>query len=189
MSGPWFTSDTHFGHTNIIKYSKRPFQDVEEMNEHMIAEWNKRVQPNDDIFHLGDFAFMKPGPMQSLLYRLQGKKHIIFGNHDQWLIENGGMLVGNGTLESVQHYREIKYGGKKIVLFHYGQRVWNKSHHGSIHLYGHSHGSLPPHGLSVDVGVDSKEITAEYRPIHLTEILDYMSKREKAVVDHHGEDD
>lgn len=167
------------------------------MNEKMIEEWNRRVQPQDDVYHLGDFAFMKPGPLKSLLWRLQGKKHLILGNHDQWIIENWDSLVREGAFSSIQYYREVKAGGKKLMLFHYGQRVWNKSHQGSIHLYGHSHGSLPPHGLSVDVGVDCKEIVcaagvegqkvpSEYRPIHLTEVLDYMSKRKQVVVDHHG---
>ena len=69
---------------------------------------------------------------------------------------------------------------------HYGMRTWNKAHHGAIHLYGHSHSTLPPYGKSVDVGVDCKEITPQYRPIHLDEILSYMSKRKSEVVDHHG---
>ncbi len=85
-----------------------------------------------------------------------------------------------------QNYKELKVEGKFIVLFHYGQRVWNKSHHDSIHLYGHSHGSLPPHGKSVDVGVDCKEITHEYRPVSLDEVVRYMDKRQGEVVDHHG---
>lgn len=51
----WFTSDTHFDHANVIEYCKRPFSNVEEMNEAMIRNWNKRVMPEDTIFHLGDF--------------------------------------------------------------------------------------------------------------------------------------
>jgi calcineurin-like phosphoesterase family protein len=68
-------------------------------------------------------------------------------------------------------------------------RVWNKSHHNSWHLYGHSHGSLPPHGKSVDVGVDCKEITSEYRPLSFKEIKKYMDKRVGEKVDHHGDRD
>lgn len=184
--GNWFISDTHFGHNNIIKYSNRPFKDVDEMNELMIKDWSTVVDPEDNVYHLGDFAFMKPQPTRQLISRLPGKKHLILGNHDRWIIENWNSLLRDDGFASIQYYRELKIAGKMIVLFHYGQRVWNKSHRGSIHLYGHSHGSLPPHGLSVDVGVDCKEITHEYRPIHLDEILGYMGKREKAVVDHHG---
>lgn len=186
MSDTWFISDTHFGHANIIRYSNRPYKDVTEMNEKMIQEWNKLVKPGDNVYHLGDYAFMKPDPLRALTWRLMGHKHLILGNHDKWIIDNWNDLVRKNTFASIQYYRELKVGGAMLVLFHYGQRVWNRSHHGSIHLYGHSHGSLPPHGLSVDVGVDSKEITPEYRPIHLDEVLKYMSKRQQVVVDHHG---
>ena len=186
MSDHWFISDTHFGHANIIKYSNRPFKDVEEMNAKMVENWNKLVKHDDTIYHLGDFAFMQFQPFKNLLWRLNGNIHLILGNHDKMIIQNKNELL-RGKLSSIQHYYELKVGGKMIVLFHYGQRVWNKSHHGSIHLYGHSHGSLPPHGKSVDVGVDCKEITSEYRPIHLDEVFKYMDKRTAEVVDHHGE--
>ena len=53
----FFTSDTHFGHTNIIKYCKRPFNSLEEHDETLIKNWNNKVGENDIIFHLGDFAF------------------------------------------------------------------------------------------------------------------------------------
>jgi calcineurin-like phosphoesterase family protein len=189
LSNTFFCSDTHFGHSRIIKYSNRPYTDVEEMNEKMRAEWNALVKPGDNVYHLGDFAFMPFEKLHKYTWSLNGNIHLIKGNHDKEIDRNQRELLKQGKFVTIQHYRELKIAGKMLVLFHYGQRVWNKSHHGSIHLYGHSHGSLPPHGLSVDVGVDCKEITPEYRPIHLDEVLQYMSKREQAVVDHHGMSD
>ena len=53
----WFTSDTHFGHKNIIEYCKRPFSSVEQMNEMLIKKWNNKVKVDDIVFHLGDFSF------------------------------------------------------------------------------------------------------------------------------------
>ena len=53
----WFTSDTHFFHNNIIDYCKRPFVNAEEMNEYIIKQWNSVVKPQDEVYHLGDFAF------------------------------------------------------------------------------------------------------------------------------------
>lgn len=188
MSDTYLISDTHWGHSNIIFYSKRPYSSVEEMNESLILNWNQLVKPEDTVWHLGDFAFMKFPELKSLIWRLNGKKNLVLGNHDKMIIENRNEL-SKGAFESIQNYAEIKINGKLIVLFHYGMRVWNKSHAGSIMAYGHSHGSLPPFGKSVDVGVDSKEITSEYRPIHTDELIKYMDKRQGEVVDHHGRKD
>lgn len=183
----WFISDTHWGHANIIRYSHRPFTDVEEMNEKMAQEWNKLVKPGDTVYHQGDVAFMPFTKLQNYLWRLNGTIKLVLGNHDKEITKNRHALLAQGKIDSIEYYRELKLPGcPMIILFHYGMRVWNKSHHGSILLYGHSHGSLPPFGKSVDVGVDSKEITPEYRPIHLDEVLKYMEKREQSVVDHHG---
>jgi len=183
----WFISDTHFGHANIIKYSNRPFADVKEMNTALMEKWNSNVKPGDKVYHLGDFAFMQYQDFRRFIWGLNGDIQFVRGNHDKVIDQHKNDLLNQGKIQTIQDYLELKTpGNPMIVMFHYGQRVWNKSHHGSIHLYGHSHGSLPPHGKSVDVGVDCKEITEEYRPIHLDEILAYMSKRQGEVVDHHG---
>jgi calcineurin-like phosphoesterase family protein len=161
---------------------------VEEMNEALIKNWNVVVQPTDTVYHLGDFAFLPYDKLKRIARRLNGTKHLILGNHDKEIIKNRSDLLSSGTFDSIQNYFELRHEGQFIVLFHYGQRVWNKSHHGSIHLYGHSHGSLPPFGRSVDVGVDCKEITADYRPVSFDEVIRYMNKREFISVDHHGGD-
>lgn len=185
MNNIFFVSDTHFGHANIIKYSQRPFLDVEDMNEKMVEAWNNTVQQGDIVYHLGDVAFMNYYKFTNLWRRLNGQKHIILGNHDKMITSNREDLLKNHKIGSISTYREIYVGDQMFVLFHYGQRVWNKSHHGTIHLYGHSHGSLPPFGKSVDVGVDCKEITSEYRPVHVDEVIKYMAARTGESVDHH----
>ena len=53
----WITSDTHFGHINIIKYCNRPYADVTEMNNALIANINSQVAPEDTLIHAGDFCF------------------------------------------------------------------------------------------------------------------------------------
>lgn len=89
MSNRFFTSDHHFGHANILKYEAQNrvddmgerFLDVDAMGEHLIARWNDTVGPDDEVFVLGDFSF-KRAVMASHLPRLNGKKHLICGNHD-----------------------------------------------------------------------------------------------------------
>jgi calcineurin-like phosphoesterase family protein len=159
------------------------------MDEMLIENWNKQVGTNDTVYHLGDFAFLPLADTKAVLRRLNGNKHFIKGNHDKTIINYLVDFSGHNLFLSIQDYKEINYGGEMFCLFHYGQRVWNKSHHGSIHLYGHSHGTLPPFGKSVDVGVDCKEITAEYRPVSADEVLAYMSKVEFVPIDHHGKKD
>lgn len=82
MTQTWFTSDTHFGHKNILEYEKetRPFSSVEEMNEKIIDNWNKTVNSLDIIYHLGDFVFGRNNI--SIAERLNGRKRLILGNHD-----------------------------------------------------------------------------------------------------------
>lgn len=166
-----FTSDTHFGHKNIIKYCNRPFKSVHHMDEEMIALWNRKVKPNDEVWHLGDFCMGGHQP-KDYLPRLNGKVHLIRGNHDPHVEDQG--------FESVQYYKELKFAKKKIVLCHFPFTVWNKSHHGSIHLFGHVHGSMTVrHGrkvredsLSADVGSDCWD----YAPVRIERIIDVMRK-------------
>ncbi len=170
----FFTSDTHWKHKNIIKYSNRPFSSVDEMDNTLIKNWNKMVGANDEVYHLGDFAFCSDDQFLDIISQLNGKLTIILGNHDKTVLNNRSKLYQMGV--KVVDYKEVRYNGTTICLFHYGQRVWNKSHHGSWHLYGHSHGTLPPLGRSVDVGVDAPFVTgkAEYRPFAVEEIAKYM---------------
>jgi len=83
MTETFFTSDTHYYHKNIIKYCKRPFQDVAEMNQVMVDRWNSRVNENDTVFHLGDFGFVHKGEGSNILQMLKGKKILILGSHDR----------------------------------------------------------------------------------------------------------
>lgn len=173
----YFISDTHFGHTNIIRYSNRPFKHTDEMNETIISNWNAIVKPQDIVYHLGDFAFLPEHKAENILRRLNGHKHFILGNHDK----NNTKLKG---WTSIQHYKEIQIGEDSIVLFHYGMRVWNKSHYGSYMLYGHSHGSLPGNSQSLDVGVDCWNFT----PIDFDQIRERMKTLPEFTNRHHKED-
>jgi calcineurin-like phosphoesterase family protein len=165
----WFTSDLHINHSNIIKYCKRPYRCVVEMNEALIKNHNALVQPNDTIYNLGDFAMNgNYGYLSSQMSRFNGKKHYILGNHDKPKIFED--MVVNGVLESCNQTLGVSINGQYIWLSHYAHRVWNKSHHNSWHCYAHSHGGLPSYGLSYDVGVDNNG----YCPISFDQLSKIM---------------
>lgn len=172
----FFTADQHWGHANIIRFQKRPFADVHEMDAALIHNWNAVVRPDDTVYHLGDFTFKDH---DKYLKRLNGTIHFIFGNHDK---RKHALAAG---FASVSDYSEVTVDGQLIVLCHYAFRVWRKSHHGSWHLYGHSHGSLPddPHSLSFDVGVDCWD----YTPISIHQVKERMAKKDWKPIDHHGD--
>lgn len=76
-------SDTHFGHDNVIKYTNRPFKDVEEMNERLVELWNQAVGDDDYVIFLGDFALGQKENIYKYSSKLNGHKTIILGNHDR----------------------------------------------------------------------------------------------------------
>lgn len=79
--------DTHFSHRNIIKYCNRPFKDVDDMNEQLIKNWNEVVGANDIVYVVGDFALCGKNKIIEICQRLNGRKRLIMGNHDQASIE------------------------------------------------------------------------------------------------------
>lgn len=183
MSTVWFTSDTHYGHANVIQYSKRPFKDVEEMDEALIENWNEVVRPGDLVYHLGDFSFHRDFKKTSeISRRLLGQKYLIFGNHDKKLRKVKEFL---SSFIAAKDLDSIKVGDQRIVLCHYAMLTWNQSHRGAWQLHGHSHGSLPESdtALRIDVGVDPRS----YRPISFEEIREIMSRKVHVPVDHHDE--
>lgn len=78
------TSDLHFSHKNIIAYCQRPFADVKEMNEVIIKNWNEVVKKDDMVYVLGDFSFCSREMVKELVSKLNGRKILVGGNHDNF---------------------------------------------------------------------------------------------------------
>lgn len=184
----WFTSDTHFSHANISgpkvstwKSGYRTFDSIHEMNKSLTDSINKYVKEDDILYHLGDFCF--GGHQKTPIYRnlLNVKNiHLIRGNHDK------NIDLYKEFFTSIDDVKYIQHARTKFFISHYSHRVWEGSHKNVIHLYGHSHGSIPDFGKSMDVGVDvAFRKFGEYRPFHIDEIIDIMSKREFEKIDHH----
>lgn len=195
----WFISDTHFGHTNIAgpKISNwssgyRDFNSVHEMNMALVNGINKYVKEDDILYHLGDWSF--GGVHNIFQFRnliICKNVHLILGNHDQHIVNKEIKYHDTSfnpikLFSSVQDVLTLNIGKTKLFLSHYSHRVWLGSHKGVIHLYGHSHGSIPDFGRSMDVGVDvAYKIFGEYRPFNIGDITRIMEKRDIHKIDHH----
>ena len=177
-----FTSDLHFGHKNVIKYDKRPFENIQEMDEEIIIRWNKKVNKDDIIYILGDISWYKDEKTAELLSRLNGKIILVKGNHDK---------IGPLTrryISQIYDYLEINVDDKRVVLSHYPIHFFNHHHHNAIMLHGHVHNSkeaeyvlkyrdfLRSEGLVCNLyNVGCMEWN--YEPVTLEEILDTDSEK------------
>ena len=130
----YFTSDQHFGHFNIIRLSHRPFVSADEMDEAMVAKWNAKVNAADTIYVLGDL-FFRSANVEPILNRLNGRKHLVLGNHDHsW---TGKVRLGD-YFESVQMMKEIDLGCAPATLCHYPMLSYPQARRGYM-IYGHIH--------------------------------------------------
>lgn len=205
MKNIWFTSDTHYHHKNIVRGTTswigegeihgisrtRDFDTLEEHDEVLISNFNNLIKENDEVWHLGDWSFGGHEQIKIFRDRLKCKNiNLIFGNHDQHIepIDSPYRKLFNSVQYVKEFYLKIdctlsnKYGKLGIFLSHYSHQVWNGSHHGNIHLFGHSHGSLKGIGRSMDVGVDTNNLY----PYHLDEVLFFLKDIPVNFVDHHN---
>ena len=157
----FFTSDTHFGHRNIIKYCERPFSCIEEMDDALIANWNRVVGKDDIIFHLGDFAMGGSAEWSRLLHKLNGRIYLILGNHEL-----------------------INVKGQRIYLNHYPFLCYGGAYRNTWQLYGHVHTGPANRGLDAprlkmmlptqyDVGVDNNN----YIPVSFEQVKRSIRKQ------------
>jgi calcineurin-like phosphoesterase family protein len=185
----WITSDTHYGHKNIVRgttnwrtqdgevpvESTRDFQTIEQMNWRMIDGINNFISQDDTLIMLGDVSFGGFENIDIFLDRLICKNiHLIVGNHDHH-IENNREDIQNRFL-SVNHYLEVKINDRSFVLCHYPLQSWNGLNKGVIHIHGHVH--LSPNkkfgnGKRMDVGVDGNGMD----PYNINDIIKMMDKR------------
>ncbi len=135
----FYISDTHFGHKNIVKHDAnsggRAFESVEEHDNLIIQNWNKVVTPQDNVYILGDFSWLKPLETKAIIKSLNGAKFLIKGNHDRWAKDGACKKLFQGIYD----YKTITDGDKAVVMSHYPMLFYQGQHRGAIHLYGHTH--------------------------------------------------
>ena len=179
-SGVFFTSDTHFNHTNIIRVCSRPFKDVEHMNETLIANWNRVVGPDNIVFHLGDFCLGGSAEWTKILKRLNGKIYLIAGNHDMKNLRQN--YTKYFELITMQMYIEVDK--QKIYLNHCPFLCYSGSYDDTWQLFGHVHTSRNNIGkdkprlqmlfsTQYDVGVDNNDFT----PVSFAQVKAIIEKQ------------
>lgn len=184
----FFTSDTHYGHKNIVSGVSdwesgrgcRQFKTVDEMNNTLVNAINETVGENDILIHLGDWSFGGFERIKEFRDRIVCKNiHLIFGNHDQHIESNReeiqSLFLSVGHLRYITIVRPNKGNEKhdrfRFVICHYPIASWQDMNQGVMHLHGHIHtpssNNVGP-GKMMDVGVDG---ALNYRPYSLDQVL------------------
>lgn len=162
--GIFFTSDTHFGHQNILDFCKRPFNSVEEMDEALIKNWNNVVGPNDYVFHLGDFCFKGSQYWDRMLNQLNGHKFLIIGNHDIKNLKDGAMMKFDWV--GMQAY--ITVAGRCVYLNHFPFLCYGGAYRSESNAvwqaFGHVHSKTPCYDIEHIDDQEVKEILNRDEP-------------------------
>jgi len=192
MRNTFFASDFHFNHANIAgpntttwKSGYRDFSSVEKMNQHLLNNINSTVGEDDELHFAGDFCF--GGHQNTPKFREQIICKNIFwykGNHDKHQKDYAEFFTWVGDVNMITVEKQ------KIFISHYKHALWEGSHKGFWHLYGHSHSSAEHWkiGKSMDIGIDNaKKLLGAYRPFSFQEVKYLMDQREVFFGDHHDE--
>jgi calcineurin-like phosphoesterase family protein len=159
----YYWSDPHFGHRNVIEYEKRPFADITEMNETMIANYNSVVGANDRCVWVGDCFLTGIAQAQQIMERLNGIKIVVLGNHDK---RPNQMLKAGFAFACYE--MKVKIAGYDVLISHYPYADETDTRHETkyqdrrplntglwlIHGHSHSNGWGKFKDRMVNVGVD-----------------------------------
>ena len=170
----YFTSDLHLGHRGIISMQNRPFENIQEMNQILIQNYNAVVHKNDTVYILGGISHNLPmDRANELISRLNGKKILIKGNHDK--------KDDLELFEEICDFKTVSLNGLYFALMYYPMLSWPKKNSGSIQLHGHIHAheeyNLQNKADGIrryDVGVDANN----YYPVLVKQIIEFFENNE-----------
>lgn len=178
----FFTSDTHAGDANIIRFAKRPFGSVQEMNETLIERWNSVVSLSDEVYHLGDIAFGSKTFVTDFVGRLNGTIHLVMGNHDYRNVWNARL---QHLFADVSMGASLVWNRHRFHLSHYPFLCWTGRYQSEPQLHGHVHLRPGYNGCDLklmdevasynqyDVGVDLNN----YQPISIEEVWEKITQQ------------
>ena len=155
----YYTADTHFCHANVMRYDNRPWDDVDTMEADMIERWNRKVGAGDDVYILGDFCFGNSEDWRRILPQLNGRKHLIKGNHDLRKFPDDILAM---LAEPPRPYTLVEDGGYRIVMSHYPMISYYNDHNPqTLMFYGHVHKTIEAGAVTDAVKVMKERCRAE----------------------------
>lgn len=167
----YYISDTHFGHTNSIRFDAQNggegFSSIEERDKLIIDNINKVVTPQDNLYFLGDVSWYSPYQTYELLSQINCKnRFLLIGNHDRWAKDGKCKKLFQGIYD----IKQITDGNKQVVMSHFPQMMWTGQHRGVVHLYGHVHNTPEEYDYQYFLRTLDKRIAIRdkdrYRPLH-----------------------
>lgn len=168
----YFTADPHFFHENIIKYCNRPFENVKEMNDYIVKQWNSVIQKDDVVWLLGDLALnCTKDEAKSVIEKLHGNIKIVLGNHDHW------------PMSFYQSLSNVSYVSKYpviiqdfFILSHTPMFVSNNAPY--FNIFGHVHNN-PEFTTETEHSLCVSMERWDYKPIQCEALKEYLDKKSK----------
>lgn len=173
MNNLFVTSDFHFGHANILTFKKadgsplREFSSVDEMDEILIENYNRKVKPQDKVYILGDVAFRQE-PFLRCVSRLNGHKRLILGNHDKL-----NLSLYSAHFEKIGIWRQLTIDGVPLVLSHVPIHKRSFRPANAYNIHGHTHSNLVGEEGYINVCVEM----TNFEPLDLRELVKTLKPR------------
>ncbi len=139
----FYISDLHLGDEVIFKLCKRPFSSLEEMENFIIKQWNKKVSGDDDVYILGDLANGSSSKIKEFFSKVKGRKHLIVGNHDEKYMTEYSLTH---SFVDIDRLRYVDDQGRKVCVCHYPLLDWFSGNETIYHVYGHIHNKTKANG-------------------------------------------
>lgn len=132
----YYISDLHLDDQKLFDKCSRPFSGLNELKETIIRNWNERVKEDDNVYLIGDIGNDADYDGLDVIAKLNGKIHLIIGNHDQRF---ASIYEKSPLFASVNYFKLIMDGDKKVFLCHFPTMDWEEFNRGGYHVYGHIH--------------------------------------------------
>jgi calcineurin-like phosphoesterase family protein len=161
--------------------SKRPFNSIDEMDNTILKNINSIVTNNDDLYLDGDICYKSGKDPIEYLRKMNGKKHLIIGNHDGKILNSPECRKCFVEIDKILTTKDkVKGTDKMIVLCHYPMVEWDGFFRGSIHLYGHIHNNTQNQAYKILKTIDNAYNVGadilEFMPRTLEDVIKYNNK-------------